>query len=172
MVMLGANGSWRWSTSKSPRRSARTVRTAAAGWGAMGATDPFTRKRNARPALVPRRSPGSSPGATISMSCPRPASARARPTTWSCTPPGADRLYGHTRAKRTCSPDTCRRRPRGQMSAPRARSPSPTTRTFARSSGPKRSSSSGVIAVRNVPKARSASGSRKLRLVPSATWWM
>jgi hypothetical protein len=87
-------------------------------------------------------------------------------------PPGADRLYGHTRATRTCSPDTCRRRPRGQMSASRARSPSPTTRTFARSSGPKRLSSSGVIAVRNVPKARSASGSRKLRLVPSATWWM
>jgi hypothetical protein len=91
-VMLGARGSWRWRTSKPPRWSARTVRTAAVGCGAIGATDPFTRNRNDRPTLVPPSSLGTSPGAMIATPCPRRSSARARPRTWSCTPPGAEML--------------------------------------------------------------------------------
>ena len=60
----------------------------------------------------------------------------------------------------------------GQGTAARARSPWPAGLAFARSSGPCRASSSGVNCRRRVPNSRSASGSRKLRFMPSATWWM
>src|SRR6185437_17066590 len=101
----GASGSWRCTTSAPNRRANCRVRTAESGESDTGATDPFDPTACDRPMLndVAPVGPGGCPswGASTATSWPSARSARANPCTCPCTPPGRDRLYGHTIATRT-----------------------------------------------------------------------
>ena len=126
----GASGSWTWTTSKSSSRSARTVRSTAAGSGASGATDPLAAVGRLSPSGVTNGSGGGpSHGPSTRTSCPPRRSSRAKPSTCAWTPPGMERLYGQTipirkltRSDRT-RPIPARRRRRGDRNA--VRSPRP-----------------------------------------------
>src|SRR5438128_2741852 len=97
----GTRGSWRWTTSNSSSLSARIVRSAQAGSGAIGATLPFDDSGTDLPSgVTPPSGGGPSHGASTRTSWPSDRSALARPSTWACTPPGGVRLYGQTWATR------------------------------------------------------------------------
>ena len=94
----GENGSCRCTTSGSNERSASSVRLATALPDVIGAIDPFDGNRNVGPRLmIPGSGGGPSDGAKIRASTPDRRSARARPSTWSCTPPYTDSEYGHVK---------------------------------------------------------------------------
>ncbi len=104
----GESGSWRWSTSGWNVRSASIVRRATARPLAMGATEPLLGTRVLGPTVVmPGSGGGPSHGATMRASTPSSRSARARPSTWPCTPPNSVSEYGHdsmTLRPRSCVP--------------------------------------------------------------------
>ena len=81
------------------------MRRAAAGSGAIGATEPLPAAGTEAPRGVTHGSGGGpSHGASTRASTPMTRSARAMPSTWPCTPPGMLRLYGQTRPTRTRRP--------------------------------------------------------------------
>ena len=93
----GTSGSCRWRTSNFSSHSARMVRSCAWGLGEIGAMEPLAAFITDGPMTVtPPSVGGASAGARIWTLCPRSRSARARPSTWPCTPPGTVRLYGQT----------------------------------------------------------------------------
>ena len=85
------------------------VRRAQEKSGAIGATEPLAAIGTESPSGVTEASGGGpSHGPSTRASSPRLRRARARPSTWPCTPPGSVRLYGQTRPMRTHKP-YCRR---------------------------------------------------------------
>ncbi len=84
-------------TSNASSRSARSVRITADGSGASGAIDPFAAVGRLSPSGVTNDSGGGpSQGPSTRTSWPLRRNSRANPSTWACTPPGIDKLYGHT----------------------------------------------------------------------------
>ncbi len=84
-------------TSKRSSRRALIVRRAAAGSGAIGATEPFPAAGTDAPRGVTQAAGGGpSQGARTWASTPSARIALAIPITWPWTPPGMLKLYGHT----------------------------------------------------------------------------
>src|SRR6478609_5488858 len=93
IVGPGAYGSWRWMTSNCSSRSARIVRSDAAGSGANGAIEPFAAVGKLLPSGVTNVAGGGpSHGPSTRTSTPQARIVRARAITWFWTPPGIDRL--------------------------------------------------------------------------------
>src|SRR5258708_1820735 len=67
---------------------------------------------------MPGSGGGPSQGAITRASCPSPRSARARPSTWTWTPPGVDSEYGHSTLTRTASPGPGRHGGGGPVGGP------------------------------------------------------
>ena len=114
------------------------MRTAAVGWGAIGAIDPFTRNRNARPTLVPPGSLGTVPGSDDRDVVPETLERSGQADDLVLHPSGRRQAVGaHEADAHAALRGACRTAPgRRQTVAARARSPSPTSLAFASSSGP------------------------------------
>ena len=115
------------------------VRSEHDGSGASGAIEPLAEVGRLLPSGVTNVAGGGpSHGASTRTSMPIWRSSRARPSTWACTPPGIDRLYGQTMAdpqepadrSRLVSPDS--RFGHGLERYPTASSPGSLTTTCTR----------------------------------------